>query len=585
MNLVYGAINGGKRQLGGFLGATLLLMAASQVHAQQASLVLSGSDAVLCNHNTTDWTLTKTSNVGNGPVESGSVVTWTVNATRGATSNNILEVNGFVKISNSGTKPATIGNIVVNLQKKVGNKWVSAAANVANAFSGDAATSAKIVADASQEVAPNGINYTKAGGVGTFTETAGSGGLSFSDVNSNTIWSINPSQTIPGNGTVDLIFEAEFNNTALSLPAGSQVRAEIIVTFGNAGARGGSGSTLANVDINGDGSLSADEANVRSVPTRITRDIPALEKCNDSVTVTDAYPADVTTTGTVTTSVPTGFDINTQTSSSISSLVGVTADGGVDGGYVYNTAHLTSPSSTVSVVIGQQQVGTDPVTGLPVYQPIYYTFLCCEGLDLSATSGVQVKGELPPDGDPFDPGDYLTYSQGGYGGNGAPFNLLSNNFAAAFPSGVEVGIPGAGGFSMKFTSAAAVKAYLPAGGPASSLTADLNNPTSSGAGVFGGQVLALKLSVGLSDAAVTPVSFGDVYLNDPTSSLHGKTIRQILAVMEIALGGGGLPAGYTFGSLNALAEDLNLSFHPDTLGNPAVSAWAMLHLSKTPPAP
>ena len=46
---------------------------------------------------------------------------------------------------------------------------------------------------------------------------------------------------------------------------------------------------------------------------------------------------------------------------------------------------------------------------------------------------------------------------------------------------------------MKFTSALALQNYLPAGGAPGVLTADLFNPTSSSANVFGGQVLGQAL--------------------------------------------------------------------------------------------
>ena len=65
-------------------------------------------------------------------------------------------------------------------------------------------------------------------------------------------------------------------------------------------------------------------------------------------------------------------------------------------------------------------------------------------------------------------GQFCTYTQGGWGAppnGGNPGTILANNFATVYPSGfVEVGVPGAAGFSMKFTSAAAIQAYLPAGG-------------------------------------------------------------------------------------------------------------------------
>ena len=57
-----------------------------------------------------------------------------------------------------------------------------------------------------------------------------------------------------------LLYTASFNNTVLGLAAGAQVRVEVIVSFGNAGPRGGSGASAKNIDINGNGLPDTDEA-------------------------------------------------------------------------------------------------------------------------------------------------------------------------------------------------------------------------------------------------------------------------------------------------------------------------------------
>ena len=74
--------------------------------------------------------------------------------------------------------------------------------------------------------------------------------------------------------------------------------------------------------------------------------------------------------------------------------------------------------------------------------------------------------------------------------------------ATVFPSGVEVGVPGAAGFSMIFTDELAVFAYLPQLAIEGVLTSDQLDPTTSSSGSFGGDVLALALNIGLSDAGV-----------------------------------------------------------------------------------
>jgi hypothetical protein len=172
---------------------------------------------------------------------------------------------------------------------------------------------------------------------------------------------------------------------------------------------------------------------------------------------------------------------------------------------------------------------------------------------------------------------FCSYTQGGWGatpqGNN-PARLLSNNFAAVFPNGIEVGIPDPGNFSMKFTSALAVQNYLPAGGTPSVLTSDLTNPFTSSAGVFGGQVLALKINVAMSGAGKTPTGFGDIVYKG-AGCLSGQPVKNILAAMEIALGGGPLPNGCTLSGLNELATRLNESFD-----NCQTSTWAQTNLRR-----
>jgi len=174
-----------------------------------------------------------------------------------------------------------------------------------------------------------------------------------------------------------------------------------------------------------------------------------------------------------------------------------------------------------------------------------------------------VTRECPP-GPGMTNGLFCTYTQGGWGAppnGGNPGSILANNFATVYPGGlVEVGRPGAGGFSMKFTSAAAIQAYLPAGGPPRALSADATNPTASGAGVFGGQVLALQLNVDFSDAGVTGGGLGDVVINDSSSPFFNQTVRQVLSAANRALGGGSLPAGVTISELNMEVDQLNMAF-------------------------
>lgn len=200
----------------------------------------------------------------------------------------------------------------------------------------------------------------------------------------------------------------------------------------------------------------------------------------------------------------------------------------------------------------------------------------------SLTNGV---GLLDGNAAPF-----CSYSQGGYGGGGAPGAVLSGNFAATFAGAghLEVGVfnSGNGGaspngirFTADATGLAALVSYLGGGGSSGAFTADAINPTSSsgtGGGTLAKQTTTLALNVAFNNAGVAGSAasgFPNLVYRNPSDSLDGMTVTQILAAADAALAGFGLPPGYSFGTLNTLVANLNLSFDPCLM-----SDWARLHL-------
>jgi hypothetical protein len=528
-------ITNGARKLLPFVLAAALVPSAM---AQQASLVVQCGSTGVCNATNTEWTLSKSGSYD----QAATTATWTVNVAKGKESDAILTFKGSLTVTNAGALPATIGNIVVNLQRKAGKNWITASSDIANAAQGDAATSANICAPASSE------------GRSSFNENPASGTLEFTDAANNTVWSLTPQQVIAPGASVVLNYTASFNNTTLGIPDGEQVRTEVIVSFGNAGGRGGSGATCGQVDISGNGVLDADEAFVRSVPCRTTLVVPPLERSNAQAQLTDTEGS-VSTTGDVavtnyTTEIGAGSGVAilpeapTRDAQSFGPFT-ITAlvYPGANGGSITNCADLDGhPSPACNLALDRQ---------------------ACSTLDVNVAPPAEVKA--------------CSFTQGGWGatpqGNN-PAALLANNFATVYPSGVEIGIPGTSGFSAKFTSATAVRNYLPAGGQAGALTADLTNPTSTSAGVFAGQVLALQLNVDFGNGGkLANGGVGSLALTGTGGSLDGNTVAQILAAANTALGGGGLPAGYTFATLNDLVTNLNGSFD-----NCARSDWATTHL-------
>ena len=111
-----------------------------------------------------------------------------------------------------------------------------------------------------------------------------------------------------------------------------------------------------------------------------------------------------------------------------------------------------------------------------------------------------------------------SYTQGGWGAPPNGNNIaqyMTNKFSMVYstvPIGPLIGRSGIS--SARWSTAAAVINYLPAGGTPSTLaTGNVVNPTSTPAGSFGGQVLALTLNVNFSSSApsaLIPAGFGDL---------------------------------------------------------------------------
>jgi hypothetical protein len=508
----------------------------------KAAIDLKSSSARMILTSDTAWSLEKHGTVNT----STQTVTWTITATQGATTSGILVVNGAMTVKNTGSGGATIGNIVVNLQTRSGNTWVTKSSDIADATQDDAATTANVVSFASSE------------NKSSFTENAASGHLIFMDAATNSAFALVPQVTIPAGETKKLLFTATFDNNVLNLATGTPTRVEMILSFGNAVT---SGNTKPNIDINGNGIIDPDEARVRSVPSRLGLTVPPQTPSNQTVTLTDVL-ADITTTGTVTITNP-QIVLGTTTGT-----VTVHYDGGTSGGTITNCAHLSSTTEVTSC--GGHNFQTIP------------------GINLTACDTVTIGPHACTPGAPgcgWDAGDLITYAQDAWGNAASTAGgLLIANFDTLYPGGVVVGIPGTAGFTMEFGDSLAVLAYLPASGAAGPLTADLIDPMSSSSGVFGGDVLALQLDVNFSDAGLlggtSGLRFGDLYVCEltTTTALNGLTVRQILAIANTVLGGGTGP--YTADELDPVVFALTQAF---VGGDPSTFAEQNLFSGGCPP--
>lgn len=485
----------------------------------------------------TEWTLAKQGTVD----EANQTVTWTVTATEGTTTTGLLAVYGTLTVKNHGWGGATIGNIVVNLQTRVNHKWVSRSVDIADATQDDAATFARIVPTASSEHRS------------TFTENAASGQLVFMDAETNSVFSLVPQVTIPGHSSRTLKFTATFDNNVLGLAKGTKTRAEIIVSFGNA-VHGW--QSAPNIDINGNGIVDPDEKRVRSVSTRENLRVPKPTPNNTDPTLTDTL-ADITTTGTVTFGNAV-FDLGPTGGTVI-----VSYDPGESGGTITNCAHLESETQTLSCGGHSFPIGL--------------------GVDLTAcdTQTIGAPACTPgTEGCGWEEDDVVTYIQVEWGTAATvPADLLSTQFFTVYPSGVlEIGIPGAAGFSAIFTAPSSIVTYLPASGTLGPFTADLIDPSATASGAFGGEVLALALNVDFSPytGGTSGIAFGDLRVCGVTpASLDGTTVSSVLAIANTLLGGGS--AGVTIAELAPIVIELNSAFNE---GSP--STWAQDHLFNGP---
>jgi hypothetical protein len=164
-------------------------------------------------------------------------------------------------------------------------------------------------------------------------------------------------------------------------------------------------------------------------------------------------------------------------------------------------------------------------------------------------------------------GAYTTYTQGGWGANphgNNPGALLQANFSKVYPGGsVSIGF----NHKLEFASASAIANFLPQGGRPGVLTTGATNPSSSSAGVFAGQVLALQLSVDFSHAGITQGGLAALHLT--SGALAGQTVTQVLGLANTVIGGGtsALPSGLSVSGLNSIIDSINNNFDNGTANN------------------
>jgi hypothetical protein len=188
----------------------------------------------------------------------------------------------------------------------------------------------------------------------------------------------------------------------------------------------------------------------------------------------------------------------------------------------------------------------------------------------------------------FTNGDVITHVEADWGDTPTSNNaagLLQANYDSVYAStfgSLEVGISGSAGFSMVFTGASHLLAYLPNVGAIGPLDDDLVNPDTTSSGAFGGEVATLKLNIDFSDAGFLPgnlgVHLGDLVLQGFSTKsnlrgLNGLPVRQFSAIVNTLLGGGSF-GSFTIAELDPIVANLNACF-----GGGMVDSFATDHLA------
>ncbi len=204
-----------------------------------------------------------------------------------------------------------------------------------------------------------------------------------------------------------------------------------------------------------------------------------------------------------------------------------------------------------------------PVHGSPASRtnvPILKLSLLVLGFSLFFASAARA--------DTWSAGAFTTYDQAEWGDpTTTAANLLGGEYGTVYGSTGDLFVIGTAspGFFAEFTTGSHLGDFLPASGASGPLNTNLENPTTTSAGIFAGEVAGLKLNIDFSAAGLLPgtsgLHFGDLVLTGMTgadSGLNGLTVSQFLNLNDMALGGA--DTGFTITDLESELAQLNNAF-------------------------
>jgi hypothetical protein len=169
--------------------------------------------------------------------------------------------------------------------------------------------------------------------------------------------------------------------------------------------------------------------------------------------------------------------------------------------------------------------------------------------------------------DTWSAGAVVTYNQVEWFGQTNIGGILYSNFDNVYSSTGDEFVIGSTtpGHFIVFTDEVDVADFLLTSGLPGPLDMNYSNPTTTSAGVFGGDVAALKLNIDFSNAGLLPDTSGLLISNlvltgfsGLESSLNGMTVDQFFGLSQAALGGESTNVG--FADVVDVTANINAAF-------------------------
>jgi len=166
---------------------------------------------------------------------------------------------------------------------------------------------------------------------------------------------------------------------------------------------------------------------------------------------------------------------------------------------------------------------------------------------------------------------HKTYTSNGWNAtphNANPGGILGKNYSTCYPNGkVVIGGVSTHGYTLTFTNATAVQNFVLQGGTPGVLSQNYTNPTSSAAGSFAGDVLALRLNIDYSAAGITGTGLANRTLEQ--GPLWGYSVQQVMDLANAVLGGQTwqLPWGMRVSDLDTVVANINSNYENGAIDN------------------